>query len=385
MALSQWKEAILEGVFMEIEEGVVMEKNLERLENLVEILHKEGSKVPKSVKEAYCQVAVECTAKCLAYEKDAKEAYTEAIRSIWLRRIIPLCDKVSCLVTRDLLSSCRRLWSAHNDEKACENLKDENTRDKALVSLRKVVSELHPNFDCAYDDRNEDMDESEELESSEDTGETEPMVEAREIEVNQTEAVEVDQEAALESPTTKEPEAESPPRQIKTISTAIFNRALAELRASKIDLVNALKEGRSSNLNNEKIIEQENDVVNPSATNTGPKASLMERRSTAHTFEWEDSIDDSDEEMGDGGEKNNKSSRKKIVVPPLKRKQSVEGARRINVPWSTAETLAVLKGYEKYGANWKRIKDECPILERRTNGDIKDKFRVEMKRQERHP
>lgn len=197
MVLSQWKEAILEGIFMEIEEGVVMEKNLERLENLVEILHKEGSKVPKSVKEAYCQVAVECTAKCLAYEKDAKEAYTEAISSIWLRRIMPLCDKVSCLVTRDLLSSCRRLWSAHNDEKACENLKDENTRDKALVSLRKVVSELHPNFDYAYDDRNEDMDESEELESSEDTGETEPMVEVREIEVKQnskaSEAVEVDQ------------------------------------------------------------------------------------------------------------------------------------------------------------------------------------------------
>lgn len=52
--------------------------------------------------------------------------------------------------------------------------------------------------------------------------------------------------------------------------------------------------------------------------------------------------------MGDDGEKNNKSSRKTIVVPPLKRKQSVEGARRTNVPWSTAETLAVLKGYEKY-------------------------------------
>lgn len=92
-------------------------------------------------------------------------------------------------------------------------------------------------------------------------------------------------EAELERPTTKEPEAESPPRQIKTISTAIFNRALAELRASKIELVNALKEGRSSNLNNEKITEQEDDVANPSATNTGPKASLMERRSTAHVFE----------------------------------------------------------------------------------------------------
>lgn len=193
MALSQWKEAILEGIFIEIEEGVVMEKNLERLENLVEILHKEGSKVPESVKEAYCQVAVECTAKCLAYERDAKKAYTEAIRSVWLRRIMPLCDKVSCLVTRDLLNGCRRLWTAHNDEKACMSLMDENTKDKALVSLRKVVSELHPNFD----DRNEDMDESEELESSEETGETEPMVEAREIEVNQNSKASEDDDQGL--------------------------------------------------------------------------------------------------------------------------------------------------------------------------------------------
>lgn len=197
MALSQWKEAILEGIFMEIEEGVVEEKNLERLENLVEILRKEGSKVPESVKEAFCQVAVECTTRCLANEKDAKEAYTEAIRSIWLRRILPLCDKVSCLVTRDLLNSCRRLWTAHNDEKACETLMGEQTRDEALVSLRKVVSELHPNLASAYGDRIEYMDESEEGESSEESGETEPMVEARELEVNQiseaSEAMEEDQ------------------------------------------------------------------------------------------------------------------------------------------------------------------------------------------------
>lgn len=193
--MALWKEAILEGIFMEIEEGVVVEKNLERLENLVEILQKEGSKVPESVKEAYCQVAVECTVKCLAYEKDAKEAYTEAFRSIWLRRIMPLCDKVSCLVTRDLLNGCRRLWTAHNDAKACKTLMDDNTRDKALVSLRKLVSELHPNIHHTHDDR---KDESDEIESSEETGETDSMVEAREIEVGQnskaSEAVDEDQE-----------------------------------------------------------------------------------------------------------------------------------------------------------------------------------------------
>ncbi|CAE5956750.1 unnamed protein product [Arabidopsis arenosa] len=388
MALSQWKEAILEGIFMEIEDGVVDDKNLERFENLVEILHKEGSKVPESVTEAYCKVAVECTVKCLAYEKDAKKAYAEAIRSIWLGRIMPLCDKVSCLVTLDLLKCCRRLWKAHNDDKACKTLMDEATRDKALVSLMKVVLDLNPKLVL----ENPNMDESEEIESSEESEETESMVEAREGVVNQnskaSEAMEDKQESLLdtelERPISGGSKAVYVPRQFKPISSAVVDRALRELRASKIELMNALEKGRPSNLNNETITEQKNDVANPSATNASPRPSLMERRSTAHTYEWKDSLDDSDGEMGDDGERINKSKRKRIAVSPLKRNRSLEGARRTKIPWSTAETLAVLKGYEKYGANWKRIKDENPILVRRTNGDIKDKFRVEMRREERH-
>jgi hypothetical protein len=47
----------------------------------------------------------------------------------------------------------------------------------------------------------------------------------------------------------------------------------------------ALEKGRPSNLNNETITEQENDVANPSATNAAPRPSLMEPRSTAHTYE----------------------------------------------------------------------------------------------------
>ncbi|CAD5311954.1 unnamed protein product [Arabidopsis thaliana] len=384
MALSQWKEAILEGIFMEIEDGIVEEKNLERLENLVEILHKEGSKVPKSVTEAYCKVAVECTVKCLAYEKDAKKAYTEAIKTIWLGRIMPLCDKVSCLVTLDLLKCCRRLWKAHTDDKACKTLMDEDTRDKALVCLRKVVLDLNPNLVL----ENLNMDESDEIESSEESEETESMVEAREGVGNQnsqaSEAMEEDDQESLldtelERPTSGGSKAVYVPSQFNPIPSAVVDRALRKLRASKIELMKALEKGRPSNLNNETITEQENDVANPSATNAAPRPSLMEPRSTAHTYEPAAL----DGEMGDDIERINKSKRKRIVVSPLKRNRCSEGARRPKLPWSTAETLAVLKGYEKYGANWKRIKDENPVLVRRTNGDIKDKFRVEMRREER--
>ena len=70
MALSQWKEAILEGTFIEIE------KNLEQqLDNL-------------------------CRAK--------RSNQIDAIR-------------FSCLVARDhLYYSSRRIWTAHNDAKACQ-------------------------------------------------------------------------------------------------------------------------------------------------------------------------------------------------------------------------------------------------------------------------
>ncbi|CAH8391675.1 unnamed protein product [Eruca vesicaria subsp. sativa] len=372
MALSQWKEAILEGIFTEIEKGLVEEKNLERLENLVEILHKEGSKVPESVKQSYYQVAVECTTRSLTNEKDAKAAYTEAIRSIWLRRVMPLCDKANCLVTRELLDSCKRLWKAHGDVKACEALRGENTREKALASLRKVVTELHPNIGCGNGERDEEMEESEE--SSEESGETEPMVE--EMDVDKGRLSDTEQERPSVALV-----AVSPPRKMKTISSAVVAKALETLRASKIDLMNALAEGRGpSNLNVTWTTQQENDVANPAATN---KLSLMERRPTAQTYEWKDSIDDTDGDTNDDDEVNNKASGKRIVMSPWKRNHV--GGRRTKLPWSTAETLAVMRGYEKYGANWKRIKDECPILVRRTNGDIKDKFRVEMKRQERHP
>lgn len=352
---------------MEIEEGLVEEKNLERLENLVEILHKEGSKVPESVKESYCQVAVECTVRSLTDENDAKEAYAEAIRSIWLRRVMPLCDKVSCLVTRDLLNSCKKLWTAYGDEEACEALMDENTREKALDSLRKVVSDLHPEIEYDYGERDGDVDDSEEC--SEETIDTEPMEE--------------DEEGTLSSDIDEEitcgvVEAESPPRGMKTISSAVVEKALEKLRGSKNDLMDALAEvGGPSNLNVTSIVQHENDVADPAASD---KLSLMERRTTAETYEWKDSIDDSDGETGDEGEVRGE----RVVVSPWKRNQG-GGGRRTKIPWSTAETLAVMKGYEKYGADWKRIKDECPILVRRTNGDIKDKFRVEMRRQEHHP
>lgn len=96
--------------------------------------------------------------------------------------------------------------------------------------------------------------------------------------------IEILSDTELERPSSGGSKAEPLPRKIKTIPSAVVDRALRKLRARKIELVNALKEGEPSNLNNESITEQENDGGNPSGTNT-PRPSLMERRSTAQTYE----------------------------------------------------------------------------------------------------
>lgn len=70
---------------------------------------------------------------------------------------------------------------------------------------------------------------------------------------------------------------------MKTISSAVVAKALEELRASKIDLMNALAEaGGPSNWKVASTTQQENVVTDPPAAN---KPSLMERRATAQTYE----------------------------------------------------------------------------------------------------
>ncbi|CAF2315314.1 unnamed protein product [Brassica napus] len=67
-------------IFMEIEDRVVEEKNLERLENLVEILHEEGS---KSVSKASCGVHSKVSCLCeRERERDAKEAIRSFVGSV---------------------------------------------------------------------------------------------------------------------------------------------------------------------------------------------------------------------------------------------------------------------------------------------------------------
>ncbi|XP_051132133.1 uncharacterized protein LOC127252129 isoform X2 [Andrographis paniculata] len=108
------------------------------------------------------------------------------------------------------------------------------------------------------------------------------------------------------------------------------------------------------------------------------KPSLMERNATAHTYEWDDSIDRSQDDSSD--------HRRRLLLPspivfnpsPLKRQVSTNlNRRRKPKKWSLFEEDALRAGVQKYGkGSWKVIltayHDE---FEDRTEIDLKDKWR----------
>ncbi|GER54621.1 telomeric repeat-binding factor [Striga asiatica] len=115
--------------------------------------------------------------------------------------------------------------------------------------------------------------------------------------------------------------------------------------------------------------------------NNAPKPSLMERNSTAHTYEWDESIDGSQEDL---------ASRYRLVlyspkiinVSPLdKYKDKKLKRRRRGRKWSLAEEDTLRTGVQKYGkGNWKVIltvyREE---FDGRTEVDLKDKWRNLMR------
>ncbi|XP_010557180.1 PREDICTED: uncharacterized protein LOC104826267 isoform X2 [Tarenaya hassleriana] len=384
MGLSRRKNAILREISKELENGLVEEENLERLEILEEILREEGTEIPESLKEAYRQVAMECTVRCLLYGVDMKRSLIEAIRRIWTKRVMALCDKSSSLVTRELRDDCRRLKLALTDEKVCDTLIEYRAKNKPLVSLKKLFSELHR--ETGASEHEESPDEAGEAEasgnrssSSQDDGKGKEIVL-----VNALPELIPDYEQFIisnDGELVLVAEHSRPP--IKPIPTPVFDRVFKDLKASKQDMVKALEKAKASGLND--VSKKENLVMakaNLSSHEDAPKPTLMARSSKAQTYEWEDSIDDSTEESNGDGGKANISKRKKMAMSPLRKDGASKGPRKMKIGWTTAETQAILRGYEIHGPQWKLIKEENPILAHRTNVNIKDKFRVEMRRQE---
>ncbi|GAB4855878.1 hypothetical protein Ancab_024517 [Ancistrocladus abbreviatus] len=109
--------------------------------------------------------------------------------------------------------------------------------------------------------------------------------------------------------------------------------------------------------------------------NNPPGTGFMDRNPTAHTYEWNDSIENSD---GGPPDRLHLSSPNRGTVSPLKTYQDVKfSARRKRKRWSPLEEDTLRQGVKKFGVgNWTLIlKSYREIFEGRTDVDLKDKWR----------
>ncbi|XP_050368328.1 uncharacterized protein LOC126786524 [Argentina anserina] len=120
------------------------------------------------------------------------------------------------------------------------------------------------------------------------------------------------------------------------------------------------------------------DHGNPSSSYQNVhRASLMERNSTARTYEWDDSLGMSPEQTYGKGRLHIPSP-KRITVSPLKKYEDKRISKRRKIRrWSLEEEETLRTGVQKYGrGNWKVILDAYrAVFEERTEVDLKDKWR----------
>ncbi|KAA8550442.1 hypothetical protein F0562_002126 [Nyssa sinensis] len=130
----------------------------------------------------------------------------------------------------------------------------------------------------------------------------------------------------------------------------------------------------------EAVLANERNLENQccSHQNKVSKSSLMERNSTAHTHEWEDSIGALPEESPNCRGRIHLPSPKRRIVSPLKKYEITKLVRRRKIKkWSQLEEDTLRTGVQKYGkGNWKLILNSYrDIFDERTEVDLKDKWR----------
>lgn len=108
------------------------------------------------------------------------------------------------------------------------------------------------------------------------------------------------------------------------------------------------------------------------------RPSLMEPNSTAHVFEWNDSIDESPKGSANPTNRPWLPTPKRKAVSPLKKHDPPKFARRRKMKrWTPLEEDTLRTGVGKFGlGNWKLILNAYrSVFEERTEVDLKDKWR----------
>uniref|UniRef100_A0A5B6ZKH7 Uncharacterized protein n=1 Tax=Davidia involucrata TaxID=16924 RepID=A0A5B6ZKH7_DAVIN len=130
----------------------------------------------------------------------------------------------------------------------------------------------------------------------------------------------------------------------------------------------------------EAVLANEHNLGNQccSHENKVPKPSLMERNSTSHTYEWDNSIGALPEGSPNRRNRIHLPSPKRRIVSPLKKYEITKLVKRRKIKkWSQLEEDTLRTAVQKYGkGNWKLILN-CyrDIFEERTEVDLKDKWR----------
>ncbi|KAB2616684.1 hypothetical protein D8674_023272 [Pyrus ussuriensis x Pyrus communis] len=112
--------------------------------------------------------------------------------------------------------------------------------------------------------------------------------------------------------------------------------------------------------------------------NNVARPSLVERNSTARSFEWEESINTSQEGTKKDAGWLHLPSPKRTAVSPLKKHEDTRFSKRRKVKrWSLLEEDTLRTGVQKYGeGSWSLIlKSYSDIFKERTQVDLKDKWR----------
>ncbi|KAK7409773.1 hypothetical protein VNO78_00075 [Psophocarpus tetragonolobus] len=347
----------------------IAEPILQTLELLEELHRRDAYPITASMTAAYCAVAVECTLKYLQVElHDDNPAYLSAVNRIWRGRVRHMngSGEGSLLLSEELKRWKSDIESSLTDSQVRQRLASIDARRDAIVKLKLYLAEALANLGPSFLQvaasnhllpRHQDKVCSTEIQKFNAAAEVYPSTTVEVQKVRECGSVELHTSAKNSLLNSLEVNEEAPIEKQSTAADVPCPQGIN---------------------NNEADMMEKDQTSVPQNCDHSRRPSLMERNSTAHIYEWDNSIDGFE-----GGTSNNAS---KVHLPsprvrklsPLKKYQSANIIKRRKAKkWSQLEEETLKTAVDKFGrGNWKLIlNSHKDIFEERTEVDLKDKWR----------
>ncbi|KAA8543658.1 hypothetical protein F0562_021596 [Nyssa sinensis] len=427
------KTMLLRRIESEIANGSVSVKILELLELIEELDYVEGNVASEAMKAAYCAVALDCTVRFLE-KNDYKEGkYFDAVKRIWRGRVWKMEKSEKAGLVSDELRSWKdeieaAVWDVNVSERLQMRVKGIDALNAVGVYVAETSEIMGPSFlelvtqTMSYDTMREVLglckDQAGERVTSLPVSGCDLVIGGVDKElqkgnvlpkrkhVGTLREVNIYDVEELDIGTSNNKYDWPPTPEVSKVQEALKSSYLELQAVVKDPLPDAfqladtiISDMGRGNMNREPSVEVQTrvdvDAANPSVDksdeavlanegnlenqccrqqNKVPKLSLMERNSTACTYEWDDSIDALPEESPNRRSRLHLPSAKRRVVSPSK---ITKFARRKIKKWSQLEEDTLRTAVQKYGkGNWKLILNSYrDIFEERTEVDLKDKWR----------